>query len=343
MKAMMFSTRRFDEMSFNQANEGPRHEISFNSAQLGEATAPQAKGYPAVIATVADQLDDATLTILDSGGTKLIALRSKGFNNANLEAANRLGLRIVRVPSYSPYSVAEHVFALVLALVRHIPQTQIRTRNENFTIDGLVGFELHGKTFGVIGTGQIGLAVAGIARGFGCEVIAFDLKPDAAAQTSVPLSYMPLNELVAKADIISLHIPLMESTLHLIDAACMARMKKGVVIINTARGAIIDTVAMIAALKQGHIGGVALDVYELEDKVFSHDLSNAILSDDVLARLLTFNNVLITSHMGFLTREALKDIAATTLASLAAFEQQEALKHEVTQPHRKAIGHGSPT
>ena len=343
MKALMSGTRRFDETSFTLANEGIGHEINFSAVQLSKATAPQAEGYPAVIATVADGLDAATLAILKSGGTKLIALRSKGFNNVDLAAAERLGMRVVRVPSYSPYSVAEHVFALLLALVRHIPQTQIRTRNENFTIDGLVGFELHGKTFGIIGTGQIGLAVAGIARGFGCDVIAYDLKPDAAAQTSVPLSYVPLDDLIARADIISLHIPLMETTLHLIDAARMARMKKGVLIVNTARGAIIDTVALIAALKQGHIGGVALDVYELEDKVFSHDLSNAILSDDVLARLLTFNNVLITSHMGFLTHEALKDIAATTLASLTAFEHHEALTHEVTQPNRPALGHGSPT
>jgi D-lactate dehydrogenase len=329
MKVAMFNTRRFDEESFNLANRGLGHAISFLPGQLTETTASQAKGYPAIIATVADHLDKGTLAALAGGGTKLIALRSKGFNNVDLDAAGRLGLRVVRVPSYSPYSVAEHVFALLLALARHIPQTQIRTRNENFTLEGLVGFELHGKTFGVIGTGQIGQAVARIAHGFGCHVIAHDLKPDLVAEATIPISYMPLDDVLARADILSLHIPLMEATRHLINAERIARMKEGVIIVNTARGAVIDTVAMIAALKQRHIGGVALDVYELEDEVFSHDLSNAILSDDVLARLLTFNNVLITSHMGFLTHEALKDIAATTLASLGSFERGEALTNEV--------------
>jgi D-lactate dehydrogenase len=329
MKALMFSAHRFDEVSFNLANRSLAHELRFTDEQLTAETAGRASDFPAVIAMVSDHLDDPTLTVLAKGKTQLIALRSKGFNNVDLAAAKRLGLRVVRVPSYSPYSVAEHVFALVLGLARHIPQTQIRTRNENFTIDGLIGFELHGKTFGIIGTGQIGLAVARIAQGFGCTVIAHDLKPASAEDTGVAITYLPLEQVIAQADILSLHVPLMASTKHLIDAASIARMKQGVVLINTARGAMVDTPAVIAALKTGKIGGFALDVYELEDPVFSHDLSGTMLADDVLARLLTFNNVLVTSHMGFLTHEALKDIANTTLASLTAFGRNDVLTNEI--------------
>jgi len=329
MKALMYSTRHFDEVSFNVANEGLSHEFRFSADPLTADTASHAADCAAVIVTASDHLDEATLSILAKGQTKLIALRSKGYNNVDLEAARRLGLRVVRVPSYSPYSVAEHVFALLLALIRHIPQSQSRAKEENFTIEGLIGSELHGKTFGIIGAGQIGLAVAQIAHGFGCHVIAYDLKPDDPHDTDVPITFLPLEEVIAQSDILSLHVPLMTSTRHLIDAPCIATMKQKVILINTARGAIVDTLAVIAALKSGQIGAFGLDVYELEDSVFNHDLSSLILADDVFARLLTFNNVLITSHMGFLTHEALKDIAATTLASLTAFERNEALMNEI--------------
>ena len=326
MKAVMFSTHTFERASFDLANKSFGHDLTFVDDQLTPQSIAPAKGYAAVIASANDTLDAATLDTLKTGGAGLIALRSKGFNNVDLARAHALGLRVVRVPSYSPYSVAEHVFALLLALIRRIPASANRSRNENFTIEGLVGFELHGKTFGIVGVGQIGQAVAKIARGFGCDVIAYD--PDAADRMP-GLAYLTLDEVIQRADIVSLHAPLTAQTHHIIGAARLAQMKHGAILVNTARGALIDTVAMIAALKSGHLGGACLDVYEREESSFDHDLSGAVLNDDVLARLLTLSNVLVTSHMGFLTREALKDIAETTLSSLAAFEKHAPLVNEI--------------
>lgn len=326
MKAAVFSTHEFDPDALTHANEHHGHELTFLQPRLDKSTAQLAQGYPAVVAFVNDRLDAETLGILRDQGTQLVALRSAGFNNVDLAAARRLGLHVVRVPSYSPHCVAEHVFALLLALVRHIPQAYTRVRDGNFSVERLVGFELYGKTFAIIGTGRIGRAVARIAHGFGCKLVAFDARPASVEETDVPIAYLPLAEIAAQADILSLHAPLTPTTLHMINGDLLAKMKSGAILINTGRGALVDTNALIAALKAGRLGGVGLDVYEQEESFY---LSDKILTDDVLARLLTFHNALITSHMGFLTREALADIGETTLASLSAFERQEALVHEV--------------
>ena len=328
MKAVMFSTHAFERISFDLANKNLGHDLTYVPVQLTADTVKQAKDYTVVSTLTNDVLDAATLKILKASGTELIALRCKGFNNIDLSAAKTLGLRVVRVPAYSPHSVAEHVFALLLALIRNIPQSLNRNRDENFTIDGLVGFELHGKTFGIVGAGQIGLATAAIAQGFGCEVIAFDIKPPTTA-TGSAITYLPLDEVIARADILSLHAPLTKETHHIMDAARIAEMKADAIIVNTARGGLIDTGALIAALKSGQLGGACLDVYEMEDNVFDHDFAGQVMPDDVMARLLTLNNVLITSHRGFLTREALKDIAETTLSSLTAFQKHDTLVNEV--------------
>lgn len=328
MKTVMFSTHAFEKVSFGLANEGLGHDITYVSPHLDADTVALAKGFSAVSTLTNDTLDAVILKTLKAGGTELIALRCKGFNNIDLPAAKTLGLHVVRVPSYSPYCVAEHVFALLLALIRDIPASVNRNHDENFSIEGLVGFELHGKTFGIIGAGQIGLATAAIAQGFGCEVIAFDVKPPKTASGSA-ISYLPLDDVIRRADVLSLHAPLTKEMRHIIDAARIAQMKRGAIIVNTARGALIDTGALITALKSGQLGGACLDVYELEESVFDHDFSGEVMIDDMLARLLTLNNVLITSHRGFLTREALKDIAETTLSSLTAFEQHDALINEV--------------
>lgn len=331
MKVILFSTHAFERVSFDLANKAVGHDITYVSSHLSEETAAQASGFPVVSASANDTLDAKMLERLKQGGTELIALRSKGFNNIDLVAAKLLGIRVVRVPSYSPYSVAEHVFALLLALIRHIPESVNRNHDENFTIEGLVGFELHGKTMGLIGAGQIGLTVADIARGFGCDVIAFDTAPHMKASGS-SIEYLPLDEVTARADILTLHVPLTATTHHMIDAPQIARMKRGAIIVNTARGALVDTVALIEALKSGHLGGACLDVYELEETTFDHDFTDEVLTDDVLARLLTLNNVVITSHRGFLTREALKDIAQTTLANVKAFAQKDKLVNQVQAP-----------
>ena len=275
---------------------------------------------------VNDGLDAAVLRIMAGLGVRLVALRCAGHNNLDLATAATLGIQAVSVPSYTPNAVAEHVFALLLSMVRHIPRANARVRDGNFSIEGLVGFSLHGRTFGVVGLGQIGRAVAAIARGFGCQVLAFDPAPESFAGVEL----VPLDTLLAESDIISLHAPLTRQTRHMIDAASLARLQPGAILVNTSRGALIDTPALIDRLRTGGLGGVCLDVYEEEAGIFYQDLSNEIIADDALARLLTFPNVLITSHMGFLTREALREIADTTIASLTAFEAGQPLTHALT-------------
>lgn len=276
-----------------------------------------------------DRLDADTLAILKAGDVRLVALRSAGFNHVDLGAAARLSLAVVRVPEYSPHAVAEHAFALLLALVRKIPRAAARVRDANFSLDGLVGFDLFGKTVGLIGTGRIGAVAARIAAGFGCQVLAHDTRPSQRLVDEIPLRYVDLDELYRASDVISLHVPLTPATRHLVNEAAFARMKPDVVLINTGRGALIDTRALIRALKRGRIGAAGLDVYEEEEAVFFRDLSDQVLQDDVLARLLTFPNVLITSHQAFLTREALANIASTTLANVTAFEHGEPLANEI--------------
>ncbi|MFP2924014.1 2-hydroxyacid dehydrogenase [Pyxidicoccus sp. 3LG] len=329
MRLAVFDTHRYDREALEKANARFGHALTFFEPRLTLQTAPLAEGFPAVCSFVNDKVDAPTLEVLHQGGVRLVATRSAGYNHVDLEAARRLDIRVARVPEYSPHSVAEHAVALVLSLGRHIPRAASRVREWNFSLDGLVGFELAGKTVGVVGTGRIGRVAARIFRGFGCQVVCFDMAPDSVFERETGVRYVPLEELFSASDIISLHVPLTPGTHHLVDAAALARMKQGVVLINTGRGALIDSRALLNALKAGHIGGAGLDVYEEEEGIFFQDLSGQVLQDDVLARLLTFPNVLVTSHQAFLTHEALGNIAETTLANVQGFERGEPLLNEV--------------
>jgi D-lactate dehydrogenase len=329
MKLAVFDTRQYDRDALEAANARHGHALTFFEARLTAQTARLAADFPAVCAFVNDKLDAEALESLHGGGVRLVALRSAGYNHVDLEAAARLGFRVTRVPEYSPYAVAEHAVALVLALNRRIHRAYARVREWNFSLEGLVGFDLHGKTVGLVGTGRIGRAAAHIFRGFGCRVLCYDAVPDRSLELESGVRYVSLDLLYRESDILSLHVPLTPQTHHLIDAEALARMKRGVMLINTGRGALVDSRALLGALKSGHVGSAGLDVYEEEEGIFFRDLSGQVLQDDVLARLLTFPNVLITSHQAFLTREALGNIAETTLTSVAAFERGEPLVHEV--------------
>jgi len=329
MKIALFDTHRYERDAFAQANGTFGHALTFFEPRLLRDTASLAHGFPVVCSFVNDRLDADTLAVLRDGGVRLVALRSAGYNHVDLRAAAEIGLPVVRVPEYSPYAVAEHAVALLLALNRKIHRAWARVREANFSLDGLVGFDLHGKTFGVVGTGRIGSVAARIMHGFGCRLLGFDPRPNEALAAELGLRYVDLATLEREADVVSLHVPLTPATHHLIDAEALERMKPGVVLINTGRGALVDTRALIDGLKRGHVGAAGLDVYEEEEAVFFRDLSDRVLQDDVLARLLTFPNVLITSHQGFLTREALARIAETTLGNVAVFERGEPLRNEV--------------
>jgi D-lactate dehydrogenase len=329
MRLAVFDTHRYDREALEKTNAHFGHALTFFESRLTLQTAKLADGFPAVCSFVNDKVDAATLEALHGGGVRLVAARSAGYNHVDLEAARRLGIRVTRVPEYSPHAVAEHAVALVLSLNRHIPRAFARVRDWNFSLDGLVGFDLAGKTVGVVGTGRIGRVAVRIFRGFGCKVLCYDVAPDADFEREVGVRFVPLDELFAASDVISLHVPLTPGTRHMVDGAALARMKKGVVLINTGRGALIDSRALLDALKTGHIGGAGLDVYEEEEGIFFQDLSGQVLQDDVLARLLTFPNVLVTSHQAFLTHEALANIAESTLASVKSFEQGEPLVNEV--------------
>lgn len=321
MRIAVFDTHGYDREAFEGANVHFGHELIYFETRLGQRTASLAAGSGAICAFVNDRLDAATLEELAEVGVRLVALRSAGYNNVDLAGATRLGLPVVRVPEYSPHAVAEHTFALLLAIVRKVPRAAVRVRDANFSLDGLVGFDLAGKTMGIVGTGRIGAIAAKIAHGFGMQVLAFDVRPSDALARETGARYVKLEALYAASDVLSLHVPLTPSTHHLIDANALSRMKRGVVLLNTGRGALIDSRALINALKAGHVGAAGLDVYEEEEGLFFRDLSDQVLQDDTLARLLTFPNVLITSHQAFLTREALANIAATTLGNVTAFEQ----------------------
>lgn len=329
MKIAVFDTHTYDRAALTLANAAFEHELTFFEARLNRETVDLARGFDVVCPFVNDKLDALTLARLHEGGVRLIALRAAGFNGVDVAAASRLGMPVVRVPAYSPHAVAEHAFALLLTLVRRTHRAYARVREGNFSLDGLVGFDLFGKTVGIVGTGRIGQVAIQIARGFGCRVLAYDLYPNLDEAARLGFAYVPLNTLLAEADIVSLHLPLNAESLHLLDAERLLQMKAGAILINTSRGGLIDTGALIAALKTGHIGGVGLDVYELEEGVFFEDLSSTILADDQLARLIGFPNVILTSHQGFLTHEALKQIAQTTLQNCRAFERGEVLENQV--------------
>lgn len=330
MEIAFFDTRSYDRHAFERANTGERHRLRFIETRLTSTTAALAADAPVVCPFVNDRVDAETLRVLHAGGTRLVALRSAGYNHVDLTAAAELEMPVVRVPEYSPYAVAEHAMALVLTLNRQIHRAYNRVRDANFSLEGLVGFDLHGKTFGIVGTGKIGRALARIAHGFGCRIVAADAYPDEALTRELGVSYVDTSQLYAEADIISLHVPLTPQTHHMIDAAAIALMKPGVMLINTSRGALVDTPALIDALKSRAVGAAGLDVYEEEGPLFFRDLSMLPLQDDVLARLLTFPNVVITSHQAFLTNEALANIADTTLSSVDAFERGDTLVHRVS-------------
>jgi len=336
MRVAFFDTRDYDRCFFERANQRHGFSITYFQERLHSGSLRMAWGHDCVCAFVNDQLDGETLQGLAQGGIGLIALRCAGFNQVDLPSAARLGLRVLRVPGYSPEAVAEHATALVLALNRKIHRAYARVRECNFSLEGLVGFDLHGKTVGLVGLGRIGLAAARIFRGFGCQVLASDKRtPPEAAELG--LSMVPLESLLSRADIVSLHVPLTAETRHLIDERALSLMKRGAMLINTGRGALVDSRALIQALKKGTLGAAGLDVYEEEEGLFFHDLSCQVLQDDQLARLLTFPNVLITAHQGFLTHEALTAIAETTLANVQAYAETRIytaalLQNEVRSP-----------
>lgn len=317
MRIAFFSAKPFEREPMLAAAAG-RHEFAFLPQRLDASTAPAAAGFQAVCAFVNDQLDAPCLAALAGHGIRLIALRSAGFNHVDIDAAVRLGLAVARVPAYSPHAVAEHTVAMMLCLNRKLHRAFNRVREHNFALDGLMGFDLFGKTVGIVGTGKIGQCVARIMRGFGCRVLATDPFPSAEMR-ALGAEYVALPDLLARSHIITLHCPLTPSTRHLIDSAALAAMQPGVMLLNTGRGALIDTRALIQALKSGRLGSVGLDVYEEEADLFFRDLSEQVLHDDVFARLLTFPNVLITAHQGFFTREAVDNIAQTTVANLDGF------------------------
>lgn len=317
MRVAVFSTKSYDRAALERAND-QRHDLTFFEAKLAPETASLAADYEAICPFVNDDVDAETIAALADGGTRLIATRSAGYNHIDLDAAADHGITVARVPAYSPNAVAEHALALILTLNRKMHRAYNRVREGNFSLDGLMGFTLDGKTVGVVGTGSIGRVFASIMVAMGCEVIAADPNPDDALRDTV--DYVELDTLFESSDIISLHCPLVPQTHHLIDAESIAAMKDGVMIINTSRGGLIDTQALIDGLKSGKVGHVGLDVYEEEEGLFFEDLSNDIIRDDVFMRLLTFPNVVITGHQGFFTEEALQNIAETTIANITAFE-----------------------
>lgn len=330
MRVAVFSTKSYDRQFLEEANDagGAPHRLLFLEPRLSAQTAPLAADADAVCAFVNDQLDRGTLQMLAGQGTRLVALRSAGFNHVDLRAASELGLAVARVPAYSPHAVAEHTVALILSLNRKIHRAYARVREGNFALEGLLGFDLRGRTVGIVGTGKIGMAVARIMHGFGCRIVAHDPVPDPELQ-DLGGSYTGIAELFAMSDIITLHCPLTAATRHVIDAEAIARMKHGVMLINTSRGAVIDTQAVIGGLKSGAIGYLGLDVYEEEAELFFEDMSDQMIQDDVFARLLTFPNVLVTGHQGFFTAEAMSAIAAATIENLTSFETTGRATHQL--------------
>ena len=320
IEVAVYDTKPYDRDSFTAATGADRVTWKFHEFRLNADTAQAARGAQAVCIFVNDQPDRACLEILAGLGVRLIALRCAGFNNVDATVARALGLTVVRVPAYSPHAVAEHALALLLTLNRKIHRAFNRVRELNFSLSGLVGFDLHGKTVGIVGTGKIGRVAAEIFRGFGTEVLAHDPFPSPEWAAAHNVRYVDFDSLLAASDIVSLHLPLVPSTHHLLNERTLARMKPGVFIVNTSRGKLVDTAALIASLKSGHVGGVGLDVYEEEAGIFFEDLSGLVLQDDELSLLLNFPNVLITAHQGFLTHEALKEIARVTLANVLQLE-----------------------
>lgn len=328
IQAVVFDTKPYDRGALELAAAGRDIKMRFMECRLSAETAPAALGAHAVCTFVNDRVDRPCLEALAALGVRHIALRCAGFNSTDLPAAKELGLTVTRVPAYSPYAVAEHAVALLLALNRKIPRANNRVHDLNFSLQGLVGFDLHGKTAGIVGTGKIGRITAQILRGFGMKVLACDPFPSPEWAKQYGVEYTDVRTLTSQSRVISLHTPLTPETRHLICRETLGLMNPGTFLINVSRGALIDTSALIEALKSGHLGGVALDVYEEEEGVFFEDLSGQILQDDELARLLTFPNVLITAHQAFLTHEALSEIARVTIENIVAFANGQPLLPE---------------
>lgn len=334
MKVALFSTKPYDRESFEAIDHA--HEIEFFPQRLTEDSVQLAWGYPAVCAFANDVLEAPVIHALSEGGTEVLALRCAGCNHVDFDAAAEAGIRVVHVPAYSPNAVAEHAVALLMAVNRQIPRATTRVRMGNYALHGLAGFDVVGKTVGVVGTGKIGAVFARILkRGFGARVIAHDPFPNPACE-AMGVEYVSREALFEQADVISLHCPLSDDSHHLIDAPAIARMKPGVVIVNTARGGVIDTEAVIGGLKSGRIGGLGMDVYEHEGPLFFEDRSDEILTDDHFARLLGFHNVVITGHQAFLTHEALGQIAGQTLQNLTCIETGTACEREITPADEQA-------
>lgn len=331
MKLAVFSTKSYDREFLSAANAaaGSPHELLFFETRLSSDTAPLAGDAPAICLFVNDIADAPALARLAGQGTRLIALRSAGFNNVDLFAARNAGILVARVPAYSPWAVAEHSVGLMLTLNRKIHRAYARVREGNFSLEGLLGFDMRGRTVGIVGTGRIGLAVAGILSGMGCRLLGHDVV-ETEAFGRLGGKYAALDDLWQQSDIITLHCPLTPETRHLVNPATIARMKDGVMLINTSRGAVVDAKALVDGLKSGKIGFVGLDVYEEEGDLFFEDLSEQMIQDDVFARLLTFPNVVITGHQAFFTREALRAIAETTIANVSAFERDGRPANEVS-------------
>jgi D-lactate dehydrogenase len=334
MKIAFFSSKPYDRQFFELANQNYQQNLVFFDVQLNEDTAILAQGCPVVCLFVNDQASDKVLAILAQHGTQLIALRCAGYNHVDLPKAAQLGLKVVHVPAYSPYGVAEHAVGLILALNRKLYKAYNRVRDDNFSLEGLLGFDIHGSQVGVIGTGKIGRCFAQIMQGFGCQVVGYDAFPNEAFTAINNCRYVSLDELLSQADIISLHCPLLTETHYLINALTISQMKPGVMIINTSRGHLIDTQAVIEGIKSHQIGYLGIDVYEQEDSLFFEDHSDKIIQDDTFQLLQSFPNVMITAHQGFFTRDALTAIAETTLASIQDFEQGQPLCHQVICPVR---------
>lgn len=335
MRVAIFGSQPYDTRFFDAANAkgGNPHELVYFEARLRTRTAALADGFPVVCVFVNDEVDAKTLKNLAKNGTKLIALRCAGFNNVDLKTAEELGISVVRVPAYSPYAVAEHTVGLILMLNRKLHKAYNRVREDNFTLNGLLGFDLFGRTVGIIGTGKIGMIFAEIMHGFGCHLLGYDSYPNDDFTKLGDARYVDLPELFSQSDIISLHCPLFPETHHIINQNAIAQMKRGVMLINTSRGPLVDTVAVIEGIKSGTIGYLGIDVYEQEEQFFFEDWSDEIIQDDTFQLLQSFQNVVITGHQAFFTEDALTAIAETTIANISEFEQRKPLTNEVKLPH----------
>ncbi len=327
MQVAFFSSKKYDKEYFEKGKNST-HTFTYFETPLNKDTLNLAKGFDAVCIFVNDNADEEILDGLSEYGVKLVALRSAGFNNVDIDAAKKVGIKVVRVPSYSPEAVAEHALALILTLNRKIHKAYNRVRENNFSLENLTGFNLHGKVMGVVGTGQIGRAYCNIISGFGCKTLAYDIyEQDDLKEKGI--QYVSLKKLIAESDIIALHCPLTPETHHMFNEETFATMKKGAMLVNTSRGGLIDTAAAIEALKTGQLGHLAIDVYEQEENLFFRDLSESIIMDDMIVRLMAFHNVLITSHQGFFTKEALEEITKTTIHNFDQFENGVPLDNEV--------------